>query len=286
MSAGEQRILAIMVLYKSAPEESSAFRSLRDLLALDSAAQQRFACLLYDNSPEPHRVPDSGFPCTYVHDGSNPGLARAYNTGLRRAAETGAQWLMLLDQDTVLTPEYMGELLAALDAHHADPRLTAIAPRLYGQGRVLSPHLSLTKYDEFPSHLHGLMTGFLYVFNSGALLRVADLQRIGGFDENFPLDYLDHATFHQLQAGGGRVFVLRAALPHELSLADPAGFSSPGFVRRYWPSMRAEHRYYRRYASKKELFWHYDRRIRTFLWLLYGREFQRAIDHFRGTLGH
>ena len=192
---------------------------------------------------------------------------------------------MLLDQDTVLTGGYITEMLSALDAQASNPTVTAIVPRLYGQGRVLSPHVSLTKYDEFPAHLNGLMHDFIYVFNSGAVLRVADLEDIGGFDEDFPLDYLDHATFHKLQARGGRVFVLQAALPHELSLADPAGFASPSFTRRYWPSMRAEHRYYRRYASKKELFWHYDRRIRTLLWLLYGREFRRAIDHFKGTLG-
>jgi len=42
-------------------------------------------------------------PVAYVHDSTNGGLVPGYNQGIRLAKDNGADWLLLLDQDTVLT---------------------------------------------------------------------------------------------------------------------------------------------------------------------------------------
>lgn len=49
----------------------------------------------------------------------------------------------------------------------------------------------------------------LRAFNSGAVVRVSAIREMGGFATEFPLDYLDQATFAELQERGGRVFLLR-----------------------------------------------------------------------------
>ena len=60
-----------------------------------------------------HRIIRSSadFPIHYVHDPSNGGLASAYNYALARAESEEREWLLLLDQDTSLTAEFISELV-------------------------------------------------------------------------------------------------------------------------------------------------------------------------------
>ena len=119
------------------------------------------------------------------------------------------------------------------------------------------------------------------------MLRVSAVKGIGGFDEEFPLDYLDHVTFRKLRRRGGHINVLQATLYHALSLNvdGEAKFENPNFLRRYWPYMRAEHRFYRRFATPRQALGHYGRSLRILFWLLYGRKFKRAVDHVKSMVG-
>jgi GT2 family glycosyltransferase len=45
----------------------------------------------------------------------NEGGAGGFHEGIRRAYESGAEWLWLMDDDTIPTPSALGELLAAVD---------------------------------------------------------------------------------------------------------------------------------------------------------------------------
>ena len=281
----ESSVLLVIVLYKVAPEQSQAFRSLREHLDTLPGASDGIQVLLYDNSPEPSAAPEVPFPCTYVHDPTNPGLAHPYNTGLQQAERNGIGWLGLLDQDTVVTREYFEEVLATAQAVQGDTSIVALAPKLIQPGHVLSPHWSLLHPKSVLMTSSGVIEGKVHVFNSGAILRVDAMTGIGGFDEAFPLDYLDHTTFFQLQEKGGRIFLLKSALQHELSQTDPRRFDSPAFVRRYWPSLEAEHRYYVRYATREEMFWHYDRRFRMLLGLLARFKLRSALRHVRYSIG-
>jgi hypothetical protein len=59
----------------------------------------------------------------------------------------------------------------------------------------------------------------LVAYNSGATLRVSALCSIGGFPNEFWLDYLDHAIFHALSVRGYRMYIMRTELEHESSQA-------------------------------------------------------------------
>lgn len=278
-------MLMVIVLYKVTPEQSHAFSSLREHLDTLPSASEEIQVLLYDNSPEPSPAPEVSFSCTYLHDPANPGLAHPYNTGLKQAERNGIRWLGLLDQDTIVTREYFEEVLATARGVEGDTSIVALAPKLVQRGHVLSPHWSLLYPKSVLMASSGVIEGKVHVFNSGAVLRVDAITDIGGFDEAFPLDYLDHTTFFQLQAKGGRIFLLKSALQHELSQTDPRRFDSPAFVRRYWPSLEAEHRYYVRYATREEMFWHYDRRFRMLLGLLARFKLRSALRHVRYSIG-
>jgi GT2 family glycosyltransferase len=65
------------------------------------------------------------------------------------------------------------------------------------------------------------LKGDVRPFNSAALLRVAALQKTGGYDRRFWLNYLDHSVFHALQQAGYLVWIAGdLQVKHHLSLHE------------------------------------------------------------------
>ncbi len=224
MAAG-RKIQAVVVLYKVAVGHSATLQSLRGIFAAQPALREQIDLLIYDNSPEAQSADDLrqlgelGENVEYRHDGSNGGLSTAYGYALDLAVVADLPWLLLLDQDTTLTPELFAELLAAIDAGPPAP-VCAIVPRQVRDGVLLSPRLVRGGRD-LPVET-GIATERLTVFNSAACVRVSALQAIGGFPREFPLDYLDHIVFHRLQAPGSRLLVLPVSIEHQLSIKNLA----------------------------------------------------------------
>ena len=281
-----QKPFIVLVLYQRAPEQSEAFLSLVEVMGSLPEASGRVECLLYDNSPEQHAVQPVGFPCEYIFDPSNPGLARAYNVGRQRAEAAGANWLLLLDHDTAITREYLAEVLAVLESLAGDTAIAAIVPKLAQGRKSLSPkwpnYRKPSGSKPVPQEFSGEISGEVQAFNSGAILRLSALNDIGGFDEDFPLDYLDHTTFRQLHRRGYSVYVLHSTLAHELSVDD--GWDTPGFERRFWPFMQAEHLFNKRYASRSEFRWHMYWRVRIILGRLIRGQLRAAYKHAKIVL--
>ncbi len=247
------RIFAVLVLYKMAPTASPSYCALRQALASRPGLQARMDVLVVDNSPEAQRLSASSFG-RYVHDGTNPGLARRYNDALKQAVAAGATWLLLLDQDTGLTPAYFDQLEALADSLAGDPHIVGILPRLVAGERLLSPHIPEFRRSPYRLHLGvaGLLGGLIRGFNSGAMLRVAALQAIGGFPEQYWLDYLDHATFHRLQATGGEFFIMDVSLDHELSIHRADKHDDPANAARHRNQLAAQMLFYEEHGSPEE----------------------------------
>jgi GT2 family glycosyltransferase len=222
-------IIAILVLYNRQPAQSEALVSLHRLLAADPITASRFTLVVYDNSPEMHEDALLDIAAVRRHAPENPGLAPAYNLALEEAAARGSKWLLLLDQDTSLTEEYwreLGDLTLELVPRED---VCAIVPRIRSLGTIFSPELHFLDQlrTQFPHRSHalpadsvGLQSRRVAAYNSGAALRVSALRAIGGFPNEFWLDYLDHAVFHRLQQQGNCVYVMRAQIEQQLSHYD------------------------------------------------------------------
>jgi hypothetical protein len=83
--------------------------------------------------------------------------------------------------------------------------------------------------------------------NSGSLIRVSFLEKIKGFNNDFPLDYLDHWLFHEIFSNDYKVMVMESSLNHDLSVMNYENVS----MNRYRSILDSEIRYYKNY--KKEL---------------------------------
>lgn len=210
----------MVVLYQNTLEESITIRSLIDCCRQQSDIAERLSILIYDNSPsleQPTPIDLLFGAMEYRRDVQNGGLVAAYKYALTIAQRKNIDWLLLLDQDTVVE---VG-LLSALFQQICSPSLAnvcAIVPKLVRDSIMLSPQV----VGKFRNHsispkFSGLSPKLLTALNSGSCIRVQALINAGGFPREYWLDYLDHIIFHRLQAAGGRIFVLDTAIQHQLS---------------------------------------------------------------------
>jgi GT2 family glycosyltransferase len=223
-------ILVAVVLYKCSFSESLTVSSLLQILTKDRALAKHFSLVIYDNSPQAQSPAVAGeLPVYYVHDPSNGGLAPAYNLALARAESEGCEWLLLFDQDTSPTLDFLLELVALATTLQSETTVAAIVPKLLVNGIVYSPATHFidvlrrqfsppgpNRYDS----LAGVQGHRINIYNSASTLRVSALRSIGAFPTEFWLDYLDHTVFHTLFANGYRIYIMRASLEHDQSDAD------------------------------------------------------------------
>jgi GT2 family glycosyltransferase len=285
-------LTAVIVLYGHTPAQSAALSSLLGLLAGRPDDAQRISLIIYDNSPEAHElVASMPVEALYIHDADNAGLARAYNAALEQARAQGSTWLLLLDQDTPLSSEYLTELLDATEALASSAEVGAIVPKLWAGTRLYSPDAPFLwqMRQQFAGDDHavdenvtGMVAQQLTAYNSGAALRVSALEQIGGFPEDFWLDFLDHAVFQQLWLCGHRIWVMRTVLQQNLSHMDLGTVP----MSRHWSVLAAQTRFVLKFGSATDrLFfrWWLLKTSRTYLYICRDRRVwrMRAAQAFR-----
>ena len=99
-------------------------KCLRSLAELRTPA----SVIVVDNASndDPTALLKGEFPWThFVRNGANAGWSGGNNTGIRYALERGADYVILLNNDTTVHPDIVGRLLAAADAH---PSFGVIGP--------------------------------------------------------------------------------------------------------------------------------------------------------------
>jgi GT2 family glycosyltransferase len=260
------RILAIIVTYKMEPLKTPSFLTLQKAQRELPDGHLQLRTLIYDNSCDgrnPGRLPDD---VEYEAALVNTGLSLAYNKALSRAIASGYDWLLTLDQDTSLPSDFLLRITetAAIVAH--DNSIAAIVPSIKDAGISISPIWFLA--GVLPRYYHGtvgLGARTTSAFNSAALLRVAAVREVGGYNPWFWLDCSDGYIFRQFERHGKRVFVCGdIEVPHNFALND---MDSQVSLNRYHNMLLAE-----------SAFW--DREMNA----LAG--FERTLQLLRMTLRH
>ena len=155
------------------------------IVVSDDASPATFDRILRQCSAPVHRHND------------NQGIARSLNVGLRFAEDSGAAWLLTVDQDSRLPEGFVDALLAtARLAGDSGLQVGAIAAETVVVGQT---QLAYLQHEEF-----GVVTT-TEVFQSGTLWNVEALRGIGGFDESLGIDGVDAAACLALRERGYRV---------------------------------------------------------------------------------
>lgn len=244
----------VIVLYKMEALDSSTITSLNKLLVSENYSEIK-KVFIYDNS-EKANVPTGLDPrFTYYHSKKNTGLAEAYNYALKQS-DIETEWLVTLDQDTILTRAYLKELIRK--APDLPETVAAAAPIIKDGNQQISPVQSDTLRPLHSTLPKGNQTysSDIMVINSGTALRVSFLRAIAGYNVAFPLDYLDHWLSWRIFNEKKQINVLSQELQHQLSVLDYANQMN---FSRYQAILVAEKCYYSLY--KTQLFKQYRRQL-------------------------
>ena len=176
---GGNQIIGILVTYNTTIEEL--------VINLENFLSE-FSIIISDNSTSITTTKEiEGFSninrCHYLGMNGNRGIAYAQNRAIELAIDLGAQYVVLLDDDSCLTAEAVKSLKSTFEKLENDGiRIGAISARAYSlSGRDLSN-------SKFKG---GLITRCDLLNSSGTLIPVCLFQELGLFDEDLFIDLVD-----------------------------------------------------------------------------------------------
>jgi GT2 family glycosyltransferase len=239
------KITIIAVFYNCKIEESKTFTSLKNLFN-KSEYLRNYELILYDNSLERQQFNSlnyKGINVSYIHDDRNMGICSAYNYALSKARINNSEWMLLLDHDTVLTDEFIDEIM---NLPPMEKGIAAVVPIILDGDTRISPVSSGNLRPLKGSKPNtGIQDNPVMAINSGSLIRISFLNEVGGFNTEFPLDYLDHWLFYEVYNRNYKTFVLNTRLKHDLSVMD---YTTISFAR-YQSILESEIKFYNNYRK-------------------------------------
>lgn len=216
-------IAAIIVLYN--PELHKLHR-LMD--AIDSQVDKLF---FVDNDSE--NISSASFEpwhkAQYIRLDANFGIAHAQNIGIAKALNQGAEYILLLDQDSVpstklisnLTKAISDEGVAASGSAYYDPRSQKTSFFVTQQTGIPKRWTPIT--EEFEENTLTVNSAFL--ISSGTLIKSNVLKKLGAMRSDYFIDHVDTEWCFRIRNAGYRIVGAPNAIM-EHSLGDE--------VRRVW----------------------------------------------------
>jgi len=140
-----------------------------------------------------------------ILNGNNFGIGKALNQGISYARGHNFKWILLLDQDSIIT-EFMTDTLINIYNRLSHNEKVAIVGSNYikpNSHRIYFKHKGKDKYD-----YREIKT----VITSGSLMSVSLFNNIGPFREEFFIDGIDHEYCLRARSKGYRIVMALAPL--------------------------------------------------------------------------
>ena len=196
-----------------------------------------FRVVVIDNGSEAGSLDPlmAQFPATeWLVNQTNLGFAAGMNVGIRYAMQRAADFVYLVNNDTLLAPEMLDQLVGAAIAYEADiasPAIYYLEPpeRIWSIGGWRSGLTLEIKQCHRCRDMADLGEPFVvdYVTACGMLLRRQCVERVGLFDERFFMYYEDLDYCLRARTLGSTILVTpRAKMWHKVS-ASIGGHDSP-----------------------------------------------------------
>ncbi|MCI8416499.1 MAG: glycosyltransferase family 2 protein [Lachnospiraceae bacterium] len=133
---------------------------------------------------------------------SNCGIARALNEGVRYLQKKGYEWALTLDQDSVCPSDLIRGML-----HHLENSR-------YG---ILCPKIQYEGWKSWKSDPKETLEEVKACMTSGSLTRVSAWKKVGGFSEEYFIDFVDNDFCEKLKIAGYKIIrVNSVVLKHQL----------------------------------------------------------------------
>jgi glycosyltransferase involved in cell wall biosynthesis len=249
-------LFVVIVLYNQRLLESASYNSLLKQEQTMGKHGAKAVIYIYDNSSQEF-IQDDIKLCElsnvhYVRNIFNPGISHAYNEGLALASKINKNWLLLLDQDTILPENYFTTFFEKMRTVNSAvvvacvPKVKAMVKgkeKLIAPGTMVNYKVRFSPVD-FTEGVHKNIS----TLNSGVFVSVSFMNTIGGFSEKYPLDCLDYWLFKCIEKQNKSVFVMNIYTQHDLSLYNPQGIS----LWRFESGLKAQCQFLSDFGSRKD----------------------------------
>jgi hypothetical protein len=219
----EPRIAIVTVSYYHHEDTVECIRSIK-------ATGEPVRVIVVDNGsqPNPRDSFRQWFPdVVFLRSEENLGVAGGYNIGLRYALEQEFDYILMLNNDTVVTPTFLRPLLQAMERdpkvaiaggkiyYHSQPDRIWFAGGRYNRltGRV--SHIGMLQRDDEIAHPASDVD---FISGCFALFRTSALKKVGLFDESL-FAYMEDIDLNLRlkQAGYKLAYVPEAFIYHKVS---------------------------------------------------------------------
>jgi len=168
-----------------------------------------------------------------ILNNGNVGVAKALNQGALWALEQGYEWILTLDQDSVVTPHIVTSLVAICNAYSERFRLALVGSN-YIQARSRKPFSEGCRGSDLAREVELVIT-------SGSLVSLSAFKELGKFREEFFIDRVDHEYCLRAKTQGFRLLMSIEPL-----MEHPIGASIPCQLL-WWQTETSNHAGVRRY---------------------------------------
>jgi len=140
---------------------------------------------------DPLRVTSQTLGIQLIENKENLGIAEALNRGVRWAKGQGYPWVILFDQDSGITEDFMGQMFSAWESHPDSERVGSIHPRYVDPATRLEAVVPRAS-DGSP----------LLPLTSGSLMPAWIFDKIGWFASEYFIDGVDWEYSFRIRAAG------------------------------------------------------------------------------------
>ncbi len=180
-----------------------------------------------------------------VRNAQNLGFTGGNNVGMRDALSRGADYLLLLNNDTIVAPDFLSKLVAVAEGQ---PTVGMINPKIYyyePPDRIWYAGGQYEPWRTFPKHfglrqrdvgLYNQKREVSFITGCALLIKAEVVRKIGLLDEIFFLSFEDADwSIRALEAGYKGVYVPESVIWHRDSYVTE---KSLGLARREFYNMR------------------------------------------------
>ena len=203
MSPGHTRVGIVVLNYRGAADTIACIESLQKL-------DERARLVVVDNGSGDRSVEQLGAVAgiELIANVSNVGFAAGNNVAIDRLLDDGIEFVWVLNNDTVVEPSALSELLAVADA---DPGVGAVGSVLFD---LADPHRLLTwgggAVHRWTGRTRDARTAsdrLDYLTAASVLLRAAAIRQVGCFDTRYFFTWEDVDLGVRLTHAGWRLVV-------------------------------------------------------------------------------
>lgn len=127
----------------------------------------------------------------YIDLHGNQGIAKALNVGIKYLESQGCDIALTMDQDSVFPQEYFGNIKRIVENNISDYSIIG---------------LNLNKPVDISDES---IVNVTMIVTSGNFLKISDFLKVGGFNEDLFIDYVDFDIDHRLIIEGGQIGYLK-----------------------------------------------------------------------------